>query len=103
MLDRIRQPYFLFVKSLEKIGNRVIIKINSRSYLFNYRLLYCNDWLCRCHDRRFFLNNNDKVLITFSCGVAELNGEEMPYDALKRADDAMYLAKRAGKNRVVPA
>ncbi len=53
--------------------------------------------------RRFFLNNNDKVLITFSCGVAELNGEEMPYDALKRADEAMYLAKRAGKNRVVPA
>jgi diguanylate cyclase len=53
--------------------------------------------------RRFFLNNNDKVLITFSCGVAELSGEEMPYDALKRADDAMYLAKRAGKNRVVPA
>jgi diguanylate cyclase len=53
--------------------------------------------------RRFFLNNNDKILITFSCGVAELSGEEMPYDALKRADEAMYLAKRAGKNRVVPA
>jgi diguanylate cyclase len=53
--------------------------------------------------RRFFLNNNDKVLITFSCGVAELSGEESPYDALKRADEAMYLAKRAGKNRVVPA
>ncbi len=53
--------------------------------------------------RRFFLHNNDKVLITFSCGVAELAGEEVPYDALKRADEAMYLAKRAGKNRVVPA
>lgn len=53
--------------------------------------------------RRFFLHNNDKVLITFSCGVAELNAEETPYDALKRADEAMYLAKRAGKNRVVPA
>ena len=53
--------------------------------------------------RRFFMNNNDKVLITFSCGIAELKGEETPYDALKRADDAMYLAKRAGKNRVVPA
>jgi len=53
--------------------------------------------------RRFFLNNNDKVLITFSCGVAELKAEEMPYDALKRADEAMYLAKRAGKNRVIPA
>lgn len=53
--------------------------------------------------RRFFLHNNDKVLITFSCGVAELTGEEVPHDALKRADEAMYLAKRAGKNRVVPA
>ncbi|MDP1734859.1 MAG: GGDEF domain-containing protein [Sulfuritalea sp.] len=53
--------------------------------------------------RRFFLSNNDKVLITFSCGVAELQGEETPYDALKRADEAMYLAKRAGKNRVVSA
>ena len=53
--------------------------------------------------RRFFLNNNEKLLVTFSCGVAELNQEEMPYDALKRADEAMYLAKRAGKNRVVPA
>ena len=53
--------------------------------------------------RRFFMSNNDKVLITFSCGVAELKNEETPYDALKRADEAMYLAKRAGKNRVVPA
>jgi diguanylate cyclase len=53
--------------------------------------------------RRFFLHNNDKVLITFSCGIAELQGEETPYDALKRADEAMYLAKRAGKNRVIPA
>jgi diguanylate cyclase len=53
--------------------------------------------------RRFFLHNNDKVLITFSCGIAELRDGETPYDALKRADEAMYLAKRAGKNRVIPA
>jgi diguanylate cyclase len=53
--------------------------------------------------RRFFLHNNDKVLITFSCGIAELREDETPYDALKRADEAMYLAKRAGKNRVIPA
>jgi diguanylate cyclase len=52
--------------------------------------------------RRFFLHNNDKVLITFSCGVAELGESEDPFDALKRADAGMYLAKRAGKNRVVP-
>ena len=53
--------------------------------------------------RRFFLHRNEKLLITFSCGVAELDPEENPAVALKRADDAMYMAKRAGKNRVVAA
>lgn len=51
--------------------------------------------------RRFFLHNNDKVLITFSCGVAELGAGETAQAALQRADSAMYLAKRAGKNRVM--
>lgn len=53
--------------------------------------------------RRFFMNNNEKVLITFSCGVAETSIDEDPYEAMKRADAAMYLAKRAGKNRVLAA
>ncbi len=53
--------------------------------------------------KRFFLHGNEKVLITFSCGVAELIGEEPPPETLKRADAAMYLAKRQGKNRVLPA
>ena len=57
--------------------------------------------LQRALTKRYFLHNNDKVLITFSAGVAELGGEETPADGLKRADAAMYLAKRAGKNRVV--
>ncbi len=52
--------------------------------------------------RKFFLHNNDKVLITFSCGVAEMGASEDPMETLKRADSAMYLAKRSGKNRVVP-
>jgi len=51
--------------------------------------------------KRFFLHNNDKVLITFSCGVAELAPDETAPAALQRADGAMYLAKRAGKNRVL--
>lgn len=53
--------------------------------------------------RKFFMHNNEKLLITFSCGVAELGGEEQPPEAIKRADQAMYLAKRSGKNRVVAA
>ncbi len=53
--------------------------------------------------RKFFMHNNEKLLITFSAGVAELTGDEPATDALKRADQAMYLAKRAGKNRVLAA
>jgi diguanylate cyclase len=53
--------------------------------------------------RKFFLHRNEKLLITFSCGVAELAVEEEPAEAINRADKAMYLAKRAGKNRVVAA
>ena len=53
--------------------------------------------------RRFFLAGNDKIVITFSAGVAQLAPGEEAQDAIVRADQAMYLAKRAGKNRVVSA
>ena len=53
--------------------------------------------------KRFFLYDNQKLLITFSGGVAQrLPGEEQA-DVLKRADDAVYRAKKAGKNRIVIA
>lgn len=50
---------------------------------------------------RFFMSGTEKVLITFSAGVAQLEPGESGNDAIKRADQAMYLAKRSGKNRVV--
>ncbi len=50
---------------------------------------------------RYFLRGNDRVLITFSAGVAQLSEGEDTADALKRADVAMYSAKRTGKNRVL--
>jgi len=53
--------------------------------------------------KRFFLAGTEKVLITFSAGVAQLAAGESGPDAIKRADQAMYLAKRAGKNRVLSA
>jgi diguanylate cyclase len=51
--------------------------------------------------KRFFMAGTEKVLITFSAGVAQLNNDESGMEAIKRADQAMYLAKRSGKNRVV--
>ena len=53
--------------------------------------------------KRFFLNGPDKIMITFSAGVAQLAKDESGADAIKRADQAMYLAKRQGKNRVIGA
>jgi diguanylate cyclase len=51
--------------------------------------------------RRFFLANNEKVLITFSAGVTEVTSTDTKDSATKRADEAMYSAKKSGKNRVV--
>jgi len=53
--------------------------------------------------KRFFLAGSEKILITFSAGVAQLTNEESGMEAIRRADQAMYLAKRAGKNRVIGA
>ncbi len=50
--------------------------------------------------RQFFLHANDKVLITFSAGVAERALEETQAALIARVDAAMYRAKAAGRNRV---
>jgi len=51
--------------------------------------------------KAFFLSGKEKLLITFSAGVAQLAPDETGANGIKRADRAMYLAKRAGKNRVM--
>ena len=53
--------------------------------------------------KKFFLNNNDRVLITFSAGVAERFLGEIVDDVLPRADAALYKAKQTGRNRVIGA
>lgn len=50
-----------------------------------------------------YLNGDEPIFVTFSAGVAQVDGAQ-PLDAIvQRADEAMYRAKRAGKNRVFAA
>ncbi len=51
--------------------------------------------------KRFFLHDNRKLLITFSAGIAQYQPGDTQSAVIARADEALYKAKRAGKNRVV--
>jgi diguanylate cyclase len=53
--------------------------------------------------KKFFLHNNERILVTFSAGVALRGENEDADDVIGRADKAMYIAKKTGKNRVVMA
>ena len=51
----------------------------------------------------FFTANDQRLFITFSAGVALRAPREQQDAFVKRADKAMYEAKKSGKNRVVKA
>ena len=53
--------------------------------------------------RRIFLHEHEKVLITFSAGVTDYRADDNQASVTRRADEAMYQAKKTGKNRVVTA
>jgi two-component system, cell cycle response regulator len=43
-----------------------------------------------------------RVEVTISIGIAELGRSDTAAGMIKRADQALYRAKRDGRNRVVP-
>lgn len=47
------------------------------------------------------LGKKEKVRFTMSCGLADLQAEESGEEFLQRTDEALYEAKRTGKNKVV--
>ena len=51
--------------------------------------------------RGFFLNGNQKMLITFSAGVTRRALDEDQSTVIARADQALYEAKATGKNKVI--
>lgn len=50
--------------------------------------------------KAFFMHNNERILITFSAGVTQRQGDEERDLWISRADKAMYRAKSMGRNRV---
>jgi diguanylate cyclase len=59
--------------------------------------------LQRSLTKKYFLDKNEHVLITFSAGVAQRGHGESQESVIGRADAAMYQAKQTGKNRVCRA
>jgi len=59
--------------------------------------------LQRSLTKKYFLDNNERILITFSAGVAERAPGESQSALIDRADRAMFEAKQTGKNRVCTA
>ena len=55
--------------------------------------------LQRALSESVFLHNEQRVFVTFSAGVTGYRAGERLEDALERADEALYEAKRNGKNR----
>lgn len=53
--------------------------------------------------KKFFLHDNNRLLITFSGGVAQYHPGESQEDLFKRADGALYRAKKNGKNQIIAA
>ncbi|HRB20701.1 MAG TPA: diguanylate cyclase [Nitrosomonas sp.] len=53
--------------------------------------------------KKFFLHDNNRLLITFSAGIAQFQSGETQESIFKRADEALYRAKNAGKNQILIA
>jgi len=53
--------------------------------------------------RQIFMHKHMRLLMTFSAGLAQLREGEDRESLIKRADMALYAAKKAGKNRVIAA
>jgi diguanylate cyclase len=59
--------------------------------------------LQRSLSEALFLHDQQEVFVTFSAGVTAWRPGEPLQAALERADEALYEAKRTGKNRTCMA
>jgi diguanylate cyclase len=53
--------------------------------------------------KHYFLHENNRLLISFSAGIAECGDHETQETVFKRADEALYRAKMSGKDLILEA
>ena len=91
-------PVFEFVVEGPAVSLRASIKSRRRyqKWIATVRAAAQNRWAAPDRPTR------SRVEVTISIGLATLAPEEGAPALLKRADQALYRAKRDGRNRVVP-
>lgn len=52
-------------------------------------------------EEQVFVFDEEEIRTTVSVGIAPMREERQPHEFIKHADEALYDAKRAGRNRVV--
>ena len=57
----------------------------------------------RCVDQQQFVYTGTQIRVTVSVGVAAVSNMREPQELIGAADDALYQAKRQGRNRVISA
>ncbi|CAK0777698.1 hypothetical protein CCP4SC76_6460001 [Gammaproteobacteria bacterium] len=57
----------------------------------------------RAIEETHFYSDNRQVPLTISCGISQFGDGDTPEKVFNRADQALYQAKRGGKNRCVTA
>jgi diguanylate cyclase len=79
----------------------VILLPNASASQVEDRLAKLVESIAASHYDYDLLGKRETVRFTVSCGLTELFPNESEEEMVKRADEALYEAKRKGKNRVV--
>lgn len=66
-------------------------------------LIISGERLRRAIEGAYIMSNNEKIAVTVSLGGAVFRPGESAADLVRRADEALYASKRAGRNRLTIA